>query len=174
MARGFTGFPKHLHGHCGKLMTTYGGLEPNYIREDIPVMVDFGITHEPTVKSNGTMRKTSLMSYEESQQNNYIMDVDGNSFTSRFRKLLLSGSVVFKSSRYRQWFTERLHPFVDYVPVNYNLTDLPEKIKWIHEHPTRAAAIAKHASTTVQTSIRDVDRQCYMYRLALEYQELFE
>ena len=59
-------------------MKTYGGLEPNYIREDIPVMVDFGITHEPTVKSNGTMCKTSLMSYVESQQNKYIMDVDGN------------------------------------------------------------------------------------------------
>lgn len=57
--------------------------------------------------------------------------------------------------------------------MNYNLSDLKDKIKWAHENPKLASQIANHASETIKQSIRNQDLQCYMYRLLLEYQELF-
>jgi hypothetical protein len=58
--------------------------------------------------------------------------------------------------------------------VNYNLSNLSEKIKWAHENQHIASAIADHAAQTVKTLLRKEDLQCYVYRLLLEYQELFE
>ena len=95
-------------------------------------------------------------------------------FTSRFPGLLKSGSLIFKSSRYREWYTERLRPYVDYIPVNYNLTDLPQKIEWAHTHPVEAAFITQHAAKIANKFLRRDDMRCYMYRLLLEYQTLFE
>ena len=37
-----------------------------------------------------------------------VIDVDGNGWSSRFHRLLLSGSVVLKSTIYAEWFTVRL------------------------------------------------------------------
>jgi len=95
-------------------------------------------------------------------------------FTSRFPGLLRSGSVAFKSTRFREWFHGILQPYQHYIPVNYNLTDLVEKVSWAHQHPEQARQIAHESRQRVEQSLRPVDMQCYMYRLALEYQQLFE
>jgi Glycosyl transferase family 90 len=95
-------------------------------------------------------------------------------FTARFRSILRSGTLIFKSTRYREWYTERLTPFVDYIPVNYNLTDLPEKIEWAYQHPELANNITRHANEISSRFLRLEDMRCYVYRLMLEYQMLFE
>lgn len=106
-----------------------------------------------------------------------LCDVPPNhceAFTERFPKLLRSGSLVFKSTKYREWFSERLQPWVDYIPVNYSLSDLADKIQWAHSHPDLAEAIANHGRSVVERHIRPEDQQCYTYRLMLEYHSLFE
>jgi Glycosyl transferase family 90 len=98
-------------------------------------------------------------------------------FSSRFPNLLRSGSLVFKSTRYREWFHGRLLPYVDYIPVNYDLTDLVEKVEWVHHHNQQqhlAERIVQHSRQRVEQLLRPAEMQCYMYRLLLEYQTLFE
>jgi Glycosyl transferase family 90 len=95
-------------------------------------------------------------------------------FTGRFPLLLRSGSVVFKSSRYREWFTGSLEPFKHYIPVNYDLSDLVEKVAWAHSHPQEAERIAAESMKLAETAFRREDIMCYTYRLMLEYQTLFE
>jgi hypothetical protein len=83
---------------------------------------------------------------------------------------------VFKSTRYREWFHGRLLPYVDYIPVNYDLTDLVEKVEWVHNQPDThmAERILQHSQQQVEQHFRPVEKQCYMYRVLLEYQTLFE
>jgi hypothetical protein len=95
-------------------------------------------------------------------------------FTGRFPGLLRSGSVVFKSSRYREWFTGNLEPFKHYIPVNYDLSDLVQKVAWVHSHPREAVRIAAESRKLAETALRREDIMCYTYRLILEYQTLFE
>lgn len=44
-----------------------------------------------------------------------VMDVDGNGWSSRFHRLMLSGSVVVKSTIYPEWYSDWLIPWVHYV-----------------------------------------------------------
>lgn len=118
-------------------------------------------------------RMAPFMGPDEVRKYKYIMDVDGNSFTSRFSTILRSGSVVFKSTRFREWFSERVKPFVDYIPVNYDLSDFKEKVAWIHNHPEVAEKMAEHSKMTSMNHMRDEDMRCYTYRLVLEYSTLF-
>jgi len=104
----------------------------------------------------------------------FLVDARCSAFTQRFPIQLQYGSVTFKSTRFREWFSERLRPFRDYIPVNYNLSDLVDKIAWAHENPTTAERIALHAREMATNHLRDEDMRCYAYRLMLEYQTLFQ
>ena len=95
-------------------------------------------------------------------------------FTSRFPGLLRSGTVVFKTSRYREWYHGVVKPYVDYIPVNYDTSDLVEKVEWIQQNPEIAERMTQHAREQVERYLRPVDMQCYLYRLLLEYQTLFK
>jgi Glycosyl transferase family 90 len=94
-------------------------------------------------------------------------------FTGRFPGLLRTGSLIFKASRYREWFTGALEPYKHYIPVNYDLSDLEEKVAWVHNHPQIAANIAAESRKLAETRFRRQDIKCFTYRLLLEYQTLF-
>jgi Glycosyl transferase family 90 len=95
-------------------------------------------------------------------------------FTSRFPRLLQSGSLLFKSTRYREWYTERLKPYVHNIPVNYNLHDLEDKIAWAHQHFKASEQIMNNAHAISKQFFHRQEIQCYLYRVVLEYHELFE
>ena len=50
------------------------------------------------------------------------LDIDGNAWSARFRRLLGSGSVVFKSTIFPEWNTQWLKPWLHYVPISIDLT----------------------------------------------------
>ena len=60
---------------------------------------------------------------------------------------------------------------MDYVPVNYNLVS---KVEWAHTHPEKAESMVQHSRSVINQHVRAYDKQCYTYRLMLEYQDLFE
>jgi spore maturation protein CgeB len=44
------------------------------------------------------------------------------------------------------WFKKYLKPMVHYVPVEYDLSDLKEKIEWLRCNDDKAKQIAKNAT----------------------------
>jgi Glycosyl transferase family 90 len=61
-----------------------------------------------------------------------ILDTDGNSWSSRFGRLLCRNSVVLKvEPHFVDYFYRFLQPWVHYVPVRYDLADLLEKVEWV-------------------------------------------
>lgn len=75
----------------------------------------------------------------------YQIDIDGNSnaWSALFQKLL-SGSTVLKVAspgNFRQWYYDELIPWVNYVPVKSDMSDLVEKIHWLIEHDDEAMQI---------------------------------
>jgi hypothetical protein len=44
-----------------------------------------------------------------------VLDVDGNGWSSRYHRLMLSGSAVVKSTIYPEWHSDWLTPWVHYI-----------------------------------------------------------
>ncbi|KAI9618745.1 hypothetical protein KEM48_006509 [Puccinia striiformis f. sp. tritici PST-130] len=59
-------------------------------------------------------------------QNNfkYVLDVDGNSWSGRFRRLLKSNSLVFKSTIWPEWYRDQIQPWYHYIPVRIDYDEI--------------------------------------------------
>jgi hypothetical protein len=121
------------------------------ISQEHPDILDAGITHvaQMSDESERELRDTGIIrSYVPVAQFakfKYQIDIDGNtnSWPGLFQKLL-TGSPVLKiaSSRgYRQWYYDRLRPWINFVPVASDMSDLVEKTAWLLEHDDTARRI---------------------------------
>ncbi|KAG6918814.1 hypothetical protein DXG01_011566 [Tephrocybe rancida] len=111
----------------------------------------------------------------------YILDIDGNGWSSRFKRLITSNSLVFKSTIYPEWdpadrFTERIAPWVHYIPIQTDLSDLPDALSFFRGDPNGQGAhddlARKIAAAGRDWSLkfwRKEDLTAYMFRLFLEY-----
>ncbi|KAF8631386.1 hypothetical protein AX15_002417 [Amanita polypyramis BW_CC] len=54
----------------------------------------------------------------------YFVDVDGHGWSSRFKRLITSNALVFKATVYPDWWLDRIQPWVHYVPIQVDYSDL--------------------------------------------------
>ncbi|KAF8217988.1 glycosyl transferase family 90-domain-containing protein [Mycena galopus ATCC 62051] len=99
----------------------------------------------------------------------YILDVDGHGWSSRFKRLMNSGSLIFKATTYPEWFTDRLAPWVHYIPVQNSYSDLLDALLFFRAHDKAAQRIAAAGREWSRRYWRQEDLVAYMYRLFLEY-----
>jgi hypothetical protein len=98
------------------------------------------------------------------QQWRYQIDIDGNSnaWAGMFHRML-SGSPVLKVASpmdFRQWYYHRMLPWVHYVPVRSDMSDLQERIEWLRGHDGAAREIGAAGrrlalSMTCEGEVRD-------------------
>jgi hypothetical protein len=74
-----------------------------------------------------------------------VLIVDGNVIASSHMWCFGIGSVPLLISNAKCWFSEFLQPFVNYVPVEYDLSDLKSKINWLLTNDAVARKIAENA-----------------------------
>lgn len=106
----------------------------------------------------------------------YLFDVDGNGWSSRFRRLISSHSLVFKSTIYPEWWLDRVQPWLHYVPIQLDYSDLYDSLVFFAgdqsgegAHEDMAKEIAFAGRDWARRYWRDVDVTAYMFRLWLEY-----
>ncbi|WP_062307923.1 glycosyl transferase family 90 [Polynucleobacter sinensis] len=114
-------------------------------------LFDVGVSSFAQV-SKQDAREIRGMGYEKgfvpitsSNRYKYLIDIDGNTnaWSALFQKLL-SGSAVLKVAspgHYRQWYYDQLIPWVNFVPVKSDMSDLVEKIHWLRDHDDEAKEI---------------------------------
>ena len=77
---------------------------------------------------------------------------------------LLSNSVCFKQdSNQVQWFYSAIQPYVHYVPIQNDMSDLVEKIRWAHEHDDEMIQISKRAQEFAWNNLLFEDDYLYLY-----------
>jgi len=114
---------------------------------------------------------------DQEKQWKYMIDLDGNGCSSRFKKLTMSKSLVFKPTVHAEWYTDRIEPWLHYVPLKYDYTDLYDVMTFfvgdIHKgsfaHDKMASAIGSQARRWSTTYWRKEDMTAYIFRLFLEY-----
>jgi len=71
--------------------------------------------------------------------------IDGNILASNHMWGFATGCVPFLISNAKCWFSDFLKPFVNYIPIKYDLSDLIEKIEWVRNNDELAEKISKNA-----------------------------
>jgi hypothetical protein len=104
----------------------------------------------------------------------YLIDVDGNSCTyERCFWVLLSNSLVLKQVTPNiQWYYGGLVPYVHYLPLKEDLSDLFEKINWAKEHDADARAMAERSTEFIKENLSTESIFQYMALLLTEYAKL--
>eukprot|EP00978_Attheya_sp_CCMP212_P027955 scaffold95132_cov59-Attheya_sp.AAC.1 len=120
------------------------------------------------------------MSYQEQLRYKVLIVLGGNDIASGLAWSLLSKSVVFmQAPKYTSWLMEELlEPWVHYIPIAKELTDLEEKMKWVMEHDTEARHIAERGTLWVYDLLfhddADKDDELVKIEMAQRYMAHFQ
>jgi Glycosyl transferase family 90 len=80
----------------------------------------------------GAAGSQNWIKLDDSQKYKAILDIDGYSWSSRFGRLLCSSSVVLKvEPMYVDYFQSTVLPWVHYIPIQNDLSDLVEKARYV-------------------------------------------
>ena len=130
-------------------------------------------------------------------ENQYVLLLDrdsGPSSSPGILTALRSTSVPFISTIFTSWFTERLHPWVHFVPIDVRYTDLHSTLAYFTGIRSQDAKeegnvevtldgkdavvkgavgdaewIASQGRTWARTALRGEDMEVYLFRLLLEW-----
>ncbi|KFY08719.1 hypothetical protein V492_05986 [Pseudogymnoascus sp. VKM F-4246] len=143
-----------------------------------------------------TWELQNATSFSKQLRNKYVLDVDGDGFSPRFRSLLQSRSLPIKSTLFKEWHSSRLFAWVHFVPLGieyrelYSLLtyfvgygnsegneageDWVNKDVYVQRHDFEGRLIAKRGSEWAKKVLRREDMEVYMYRLLLEYGRIID
>lgn len=86
------------------------------------------------------------LTLEEQSKYKYIINIEGHVSAFRLSKELNTGScILLTESRYKLWFSDLLKPYIHYIPIKKDLSDLIDKIKWCRSHDNKCREISQNA-----------------------------
>ena len=103
----------------------------------------------------------------------FLPDIDGNSFSARYRGFLRSTSLPLKATVYAEWHDDRLQPWVHFVPLDNTLRDLYPVMDYFSDDggsgDAAARFIAEQGGSWSEKVLRREDMRLYVWRLLLEW-----
>ncbi|QRV74770.1 glycosyltransferase family 90 protein [Ceratobasidium sp. AG-Ba] len=121
------------------------------------------------------------MDFSAANRYKYIMDIDGNGWSARFKRLMTTNSMILKTTIFPEWYMDRVMPWVHYVPVKVDLTDLYDIMEFfrgdsqgIGGHDDLARKIGLAGKIWSKTYYRKEDMIAYLFRLFLEYARVMD
>lgn len=126
------------------------------------------------------IHNTGLIPSERGTQeygHRFLFDLDGNSMSGRFYRLLESNGLVFKQTLLGEWHDDRLLPWIHYVPIGFtSMKDIPLLLDYFindREGQSIAKEIAIEGRKAIESTFRVEDLSQFWYRLLIEYHRLF-
>ncbi|XP_027147468.1 protein O-glucosyltransferase 1 isoform X2 [Larimichthys crocea] len=103
----------------------------------------------------------------------YLFNFRGVAASFRFKHLFLCGSLVFHvGDEWQEFFYPQLKPWVHYIPVKQDLSDLRELLQFVKENDAIAQEIATRGKEFILNHLRMQDISCYWERLLTEFSQL--
>ena len=116
----------------------------------------------------------------------YLLDLDGAGFSGRFLPFLHSHSLPFKAGLFREWYDDRLTPWLHFVPLDIRghglwatllyFVGLDGKVGGkkvsLPAHEREAEVIAESGREWAGRVLRKEDMEIYFFRLLLEWGRL--
>ncbi|KAJ3065038.1 F-actin-capping protein subunit alpha [Podochytrium sp. JEL0797] len=113
----------------------------------------------------------SFVSFESTMQFKYLLVIDdsGNTWPSRLQSYLTTNSVILLATAFTDWYMSNLIPFVHFVPVKMDLSDLEDQLRWLRANDAKAQQISANARKLMSRWNRMEQMSCYSGLLMLEY-----
>ncbi|MBA43094.1 MAG: hypothetical protein CMF62_03680 [Magnetococcales bacterium] len=105
---------------------------------------------------------SSFMSREEQFKHRYLICIDGHVRGFRLNFELSSNSLVLlveSSFKFKMFSDYYIEPFVHYVPIKHDLSDLDEKIKWCDNNQDKCKEIVSNA----QKKMKEIMNRDFFY-----------
>lgn len=142
---------------------------------------------------NRFLAVVNSMSFAETFRSKFLIDVDGHSFSGRWRAFLQSRSLGLKATIFREWHDSRLFAWQHFVPVDNRYDDLYSLLAYfigigsgdsgnklsdnsdvnanvrVHRHDFEALKIARQGREWAEKVLRREDIEIYVFLLFLEY-----
>ena len=89
---------------------------------------------------------SDFMSLEEQSKYKYIIHIEGHVESFRLSmELAMNCVILMVKSKWNIWYSEKLKPWIHFVPVKEDLSDLVEKILWCKNNDSKCSEIAKQS-----------------------------
>lgn len=88
----------------------------------------------------------SFLSPKEQSKYKYIIHLDGH--TAAFRlsiEMSMCSVILLQTSKWKSWYRDLLIPYVHFVPIKEDLSDLIDQIKWCKENDSECEKIANNS-----------------------------
>ncbi|KAM5127064.1 protein O-glucosyltransferase 1 [Mantella aurantiaca] len=103
----------------------------------------------------------------------YLYNFRGVAASFRLKFLFLCGSLVFHvGDAWQEFFYQRLEPWVHYIPVTQDLTDLRELLQFVEENDETAKEISQRGEQFITQHLRMEDVSQYWRSLLTQYSAL--
>uniref|UniRef100_H3CYA4 Protein O-glucosyltransferase 1 n=1 Tax=Tetraodon nigroviridis TaxID=99883 RepID=H3CYA4_TETNG len=103
----------------------------------------------------------------------YLFNFRGVAASFRFKHLFLCGSLVFHvGDEWLEFFYPQLKPWVHYIPVKQDLSDVRALLQFAKENDALAQEIATRGKEFILHHLRMEDVSCYWEKLLTEYSRL--
>ncbi|KAI0453895.1 capsular associated protein [Xylaria acuta] len=121
------------------------------------------------------MELKESMHMKDQYEYKFLPDIDGNSYSGRFRAFMRSTSLVLKSTIYAEWHDDRLIPWVHFVPFDNTYVDIYAILEYyLNGHDDDAQKIAEDGRDWAEKVMRREDMMLYVWRLLLEYARVMD
>jgi len=113
------------------------------------------------------------MSPQQQSTYKYLINIDGHVSAYRLSLELESGScILMVESKYRLWYKDMLKPYIHYIPIKSDLSDLIEKIKWCKNNDEKCETIASNAKLFADTYLSKKGILDYLEKLLINLKSL--
>ncbi|XP_072318082.1 protein O-glucosyltransferase 1 [Eucyclogobius newberryi] len=103
----------------------------------------------------------------------YLFNFRGVAASFRFKHLFLCGSLVFHvGDEWQEFFYPQLKPWIHYIPVKQDLSDVEELLQFAKENDAIAQDIASRGRQFILDHLKMKDISCYWEQLLTEYSKL--
>ncbi|XP_048865291.1 protein O-glucosyltransferase 1 [Brienomyrus brachyistius] len=105
----------------------------------------------------------------------YLFNFRGVAASFRFKHLFLCGSLVLHvGDEWLEFFYPQLKPWVHYIPVKQDLSDVRELLQFVKENDDVAYQVAKRGQQFIQDHLDMEDVSCYWEKLLTEFGRLLK
>ncbi|GAA5897242.1 hypothetical protein JCM8208_003767 [Rhodotorula glutinis] len=161
---------------------------PNYRVN--PLFLDAGMVGPAVqcVEEDGTCDKMfevfqgydKRISFDRASLYKYVLDIDGNSWSGRFRRLMMSNAAVVKATIFPEFWTDWAIPWLHFIPMQVDYADMWDIMAFFRggvnnegAHDALGKEIALAGKEWVRECYRWADLEAYQFRLMLEYGRLY-
>ncbi|XP_069003279.1 protein O-glucosyltransferase 1 isoform X2 [Embiotoca jacksoni] len=103
----------------------------------------------------------------------YLFNFRGVAASFRLKHLFLCGSLVFHvGDEWQEFFYPQLRPWVHFIPVRQDLSDVRELLQFVKENDAVAEEMATRGKEFILDHLRMQDVTCYWERLLTEFGRL--